>query len=99
MAFTCFSKKRVGVRGGVRVRCIYFHVSAIIKVVCRVAFGATQCSVSVKVLASIGTNTWMCMHAITGGRVKGRKHFWESQFTQQALRKHFSCHDSITTLR
>lgn len=36
---------------------------------------------------------------LAGGRVKGRKHFWESQFTQQALRKHFSCHDSITTLR
>ena len=36
---------------------------------------------------------------LAGGRVKGRKHFWESQFTQQALRKHFSCHDSISTLR
>lgn len=27
------------------------------------------------------------------------EHFWETQFTQQALRKHFSCHDSITKLR
>lgn len=40
----------------------------------------------------------MFEHVSRRGRVKGRKHFWESQFTQQALRKHFSCHDSTTTL-
>lgn len=40
----------------------------------------------------------MWMH-INGGRVKWIKYFWASQFTQQALRKHFSCHDSITMLR
>lgn len=37
--------------------------------------------------------TCECVSTLAGGGEGG-----ESQFTQQALRKHFSCHDSITTL-
>lgn len=50
---------------------------------------------------NISPTAWMCVAVcvLLYLRVKARMHFWESQFTQQALRKHFSCHDSIATLR